>query len=161
MNERTKDKSINLDTPLYRREALPKTGSASCPTPNSFSSDGYRRHPRSIKYDLSKETPFAFPFGGKRQGDRHRSTIEFPVFHIHGTAEEGRIKQHSSKRNHRGFPRIMNPSQDKASISNPGYGPQSIERMERPPEGVLFVPTRSEIPKSFAETITTYLRIQT
>ena len=97
MNEETKDKFINLDTPLDRMEALPKTGSASNPAPNSFSRDGCRKQPSSIRYDLSKETPFAFPLRGKRQETRHRSTIQFPVFHIHGKAEESRIKLHSSK----------------------------------------------------------------
>ena len=103
MNERTEDKSINLDAPLDRREALPETGSASYPAPKSFLSDGCRKHPRSIKYDLSKETPFVILLGGKRQGARHRSTIQFPVFYIHGTAEEVRIKLHSSKRNNSTF----------------------------------------------------------
>ena len=103
MNERTKDKSINLDAPLDRREALPKTGSASYPAPNRSWSEGCEKHPRSIKYDLSKETPFVFPLGRKGQGVRHRSTIQFPVFYIHGTTEEGRIKLHSSKRNNSTF----------------------------------------------------------
>jgi len=103
MNERTKDISINLDAPLDRREALPKTGSASYPAPKSFLSDGYRKYPRFIKYDLSKETPFVILLGGKRQEARHRSTIQFPVFDIHGTVEEVRINLHSSKHNNSTF----------------------------------------------------------
>jgi len=103
MNEQSKDKSMNLDSPLDRREALPETGSASYPAPKSFLSDGCRKHPRSIKYDLSKETPFVILLGGKRQAPRHRSTIQFPVLHIHGTVEEVRIKLHSSKRNNSTF----------------------------------------------------------
>lgn len=82
MNERTKDKFINLDTPLDRMEALPKTGSASNPAPNSFSSDGCRKHPTPSNTIWAKRLPSPSPFEekGRKPGTGRPFNFQSSIF---------------------------------------------------------------------------------